>query len=107
MLWRVSSQAITSTDFKTEIARRLISSKLPIGVDTKNFPPEEIINLDEIKKYIDVYKLNKFPQMLQKIQILKHQQTKNKWNNKKSASSLVTEKNVKKLVKDYKYGKEE
>ena len=62
-----------------------------------------IHNVNEIKEYLEHYKANKFPRMLQNIQIIKYKRQKNK----KVNDNLVTEENVKKLVIEYKYGKEE
>ena len=55
----------------------------------------------EIKEYLDIFDLNKFTRMLHGIQLIKCNKQKNNIND------LVTKENVKRLVKEYKYGSEE
>lgn len=88
---------------KKGITKEIEKKGYIIGTDVKYSSPREVKKLEEIKNYLEFYDVKKFPKMLQKIQIIKYQRQKNK----KVSDNLLTEENVKKLVKEYKYGKEE
>ena len=74
-----------------------------LGTDVVFIDPIEVKNLDEIKTYLEYYRINKFPKIIKKIQHINYLKQKEK----EVIDNLVTEENVKKLVKEYKYGKEE
>ena len=88
---------------KKGITKEIEKKGYIIGTDLKYGMSREITNLEEIKEYLEFYDINKFPKMLRNIEIIKYQRRKEK----KNIDNLVTEKNVKKLVKDYKYREEE
>lgn len=88
---------------KKGIINELLKEGYLFGVDIDFYQPIEVKTLKEIKEYLYYYDINKFPNMIQKIECIKYQQQ----NNQIVTNNLVTEENVKKLVKEYKYGKEE
>ena len=83
---------------KKGITKEIENKGYILGTDVKYFVPKKINNLNTIKDYLKDYSINKFPCMLQKIENIKY----NMKNNKIITNNLVTERNVKTLIKEYK-----